>query len=68
MKKERISLPNLVYIAAFVIGIILFASVWEAIGSTGSSAAVLAGLAGVVVAVMAFRIWNDFKNQDPNDE
>jgi len=68
MKKERIHLPNLAYIAAFVIGVILFALLWKAIVGVASSAAVLAGMAGVAVTVIAFRTWNGFKNQDRKDE
>lgn len=61
-------MPNLAYIAAFIIGVILFASLWKSIGGLASSAAVLAGMAGVAVAVLMFRIWNEFKNQDHKDE
>ena len=68
MKKERIHFPNLASIAAFVIGVILFALLWKTIGGVASNAAVLAGMAGVAVAVIAFRFWNGFKNQDRKDE
>ena len=68
MKKERIHFPNLASIAAFVIGVILFAAFWKAIVDVASSATVLAGMAGVAVAVIAFRFWNGFKNQDRKDE
>jgi amino acid permease len=68
MKKESIHFPNLAYIAAFVIGVILFAAFWKAIGGAASSAAVLAGMAGVVVAMIAFWSWNELKKQDRKDE
>jgi len=68
MKKEKIHLPNLAYIAAFVIGVILFASLWKTFGGMVSSAAVLAGMAGVAVTVIGFWVWNESKNQDRKDE
>jgi len=58
MKRERIHIPNLSYIAAFVIGVILFASIWKAWFGSASSAVVLAGMAGATVAVTAFWLRN----------
>lgn len=68
MKKERSHLPYLTYITAFVIGVILFASLWKTILGAASSSAVLAGMAGVAIAVTAFWIWNEFKNKDRKEK
>lgn len=46
MKQERIHSPDLSYIAAFAIGVILFASF-----GTASGTIALAGVGGVAVAV-----------------
>jgi len=61
MKSTGIHLPNLSYIAAFIIGVILFASFWKTLFGAASSVVVLAGMAGVVVAVCIFWLWNEFK-------
>jgi hypothetical protein len=67
MKHARIHLPNLSYVAAFIIGVILFASFWKAWFGSASSAVVLAGMAGVVVAVATFWLRNEFKNSKDKD-
>ena len=54
MKPERIHMPNISYIAAYIIGVILFAVFWKMMFNSASSAAVLAGMAGAAVAVIAF--------------
>lgn len=64
MKHESIHIPNLSYIAAFVIGVILFASIWKAWFGSASSTVVLAGLAGVAVIVTAFRIRNEIQHRN----
>lgn len=56
MKVSRIHLPNISFIAAFVIGVILFAAILKSLFGTASSAMILAGMAGVAVAVSVFRI------------
>ncbi|WKZ35015.1 MAG: hypothetical protein QY332_15475 [Anaerolineales bacterium] len=56
MKASRIHLSNISYIAAFVIGVILFAVFMKSLFGTASSAMVLAGMAGVAITVTAFRI------------
>jgi hypothetical protein len=62
MKHTRIHIPNLSYIAAFVIGVILFASIWKVWFSSTSSAVILAGMAGVVVAVTVFWLSNEIQH------
>jgi hypothetical protein len=42
------------YLAALVIGAILFAVVWKAFFESASSAVVISGIAGVVMAVILF--------------
>ncbi len=59
MKSTGIHLPNLSYIAAFVIGVILFATIWKIFFGAASSMVVLAGMAGVVVAVCVFWLQNE---------
>lgn len=59
MKHEKIHMPNLSYIAAFVIGVILFAVIWKILFSSASSAVVLAGMLGAVVAVTVFWLRNE---------
>jgi hypothetical protein len=56
MKVSRIHFPNISFIAAFVIGVILFAVFMKSLFGAASSAMVLSGMAGVAIAVTAFRI------------
>ncbi len=63
MKHTNIHMPNLSYIAAFVIGVILFAVFWRMLFGSASSVVVLAGMVGAAVAVTAF--WLRNKNQHP---
>lgn len=56
MKASRIHLSNISYIAAFVIGVILFTVLMKNFFDTASNAMILAGMSGVAVAVTAFRI------------
>ena len=68
MKHERIHIPNFSYIAAFVIGVILFASIWKVWFGSASGAVVLAGMAGVAVAVTVFRIGNEIKHRNNKEK
>lgn len=67
MKHARILTRNLSYIAAFIIGVILFASFWKAWAGSASSTIVLAGMTGVAVAVTIFWLRNEFKNAKDKD-
>jgi preprotein translocase subunit SecY len=67
MKHQRIHMPNLSYIAAFVIGVILFAAFWKEIIGSASSAIVLAGMAGVGIAVITFWIRNEIHRRNNKD-
>jgi hypothetical protein len=62
---KRSKLPLLSYMAALVIGAILFAVLWKWLFGSASSTVVIAGIAGVVIAVSVFLLWNEFKK--PND-
>ena len=64
MKHERIYIPNLSYIAAFVIGVILFAVFWKAWFGSATSVMVLAGMAGAAVAVTAFWLGNEIQHRN----
>ncbi len=59
MKRQRIHMPNLSYIAAFVIGVILFAVIWKWLFGSASSLTVLAGMAGVATMVTVLWIRNE---------
>jgi hypothetical protein len=64
MKHARIHLPNLSYVAAFVIGVILFASFWKAWFGSASSSIIVAGMAGVMVAVAVSWLRNENHNRN----
>lgn len=59
MKHTKIHMPNLSYIAAFVIGVILFAVIWKMLFGSVSSAVALAGMLGAVVAAIVFWLRNE---------
>jgi hypothetical protein len=63
MRKSR--LHAISYLAALVIGAILFAVFWKWLFGSASSAVVFSGITGVVIAVSIFLLWNIFKK--PND-
>ena len=67
MKHARIHMPNLSYVAAFIMGVIIFATIWRAWFGSASSSIVLAGMAGVVVAVTIFWLRNELKNPKDRD-
>jgi len=64
MKHERNHIPNLSCIAAFVIGVILFASIWKVWFGSAFGVVVLAGMAGVAVAVTVFWLGNEMKHHN----
>jgi drug/metabolite transporter (DMT)-like permease len=64
MKHAKVHMPNISYIAAFVVGVILFAVVWKLMFNSASSAAVLAGMAGAAVAVIAFWFRNEHHGKE----
>lgn len=68
MKHKRIHMPDLSYIAAFLIGVILFALIWKAWFGSASSAVVLAGMAGVIVAVTAFWLRNEIQHRNNQEK
>lgn len=61
MKHAKIHMPNISYVAAFIIGAILFAVFWKMMFNSASSAEVLAGMAGAAVAVIAFWFRNEYQ-------
>ena len=58
MKHEKIHMPNLSYIAAFVIGVIIFAVLWRMLFGSASGLMVLAGMIGAATAVTIFWLRN----------
>ena len=59
MKHAKIHMPTLSYIAAFVIGMILFALFWKMLFGSASSPVVLAGMIGAAIAVTFFWLRNE---------
>lgn len=68
MKHQRIHMPSLSYIAAFIIGVILFAVFWKTLMGTASSMVVLAGMVGAAVAVAVFWLRNENQHHIKKDE
>ncbi len=68
MKHERIHIPNLSYVAAFIIGVILFAVFWKAWFGEASNLVVLAGMAGVAVTVTAFWLRNEIQHRNNKEK
>ena len=68
MKHARIHIPYLSCVAAFIIGVILFASIWKAWFGSTSSTVVLAGMAGVAVIVTVFRIRNEIQHHNNKEK
>jgi len=68
MKHERIHIPNLSYIAAFIIGVILFVVFWKTWFGSAFSAVLLAGMAGVAVAVTVFWLGNEIKHRNNKEK
>lgn len=68
MKHQRIHMPNLSYVAAFVIGVILFAVFWKGLFGSASGLVVLAGMVGVAVAVAVFWIRNEIQPHKPKEK
>lgn len=65
MKKNSPHLTS--YLAALVIGMILFATFWKWLVGPASSVVFLAGTMGVMVAVTLYLVYNRIKHSD-NDE
>jgi len=65
MKKTRLHLLS--YLAALVIGVILFATFWKWLFGSASSAVVMSGIMGVAIAVILFLVWNEFKKPKDDD-
>lgn len=62
------SKPHLVsYLAALLIGVILFAAFWNTLSGSASSPVVIAGTVGVATAVILFLLWNRTKKTGSDD-
>lgn len=59
MKRQQVHMTNISYIAAFIIGAILFAIFWKLLFGLASSLVVLAGLIGAATAVTLFWLRNE---------
>lgn len=54
-------MPNPSYIAAFVIGVVLFAVFWKMLIGSASNVVVLAGMVGAAAAVTVFWLRNEIQ-------
>ena len=63
---KRVRAHILSYLAALVIGAILFAVFWRSMFGSASSGVVISGIAGVVVAVIIFLLWNEYRKPKDN--
>lgn len=62
MKRRQIHMPIVSYLAAFVIGVILFAVFWKSFFGSASSLMILAGMAGVATMVAVLWIRNEMQH------
>ncbi|MCK6568206.1 MAG: hypothetical protein AB1509_01220 [Chloroflexota bacterium] len=62
MKHEKIHMPNLSYIAAFVIGMIFFAVLWRMLFGSASGLMVLVGMIGTATTVTIFWLRNEYQH------
>lgn len=62
MKHQKIHMPNISYVAAFIIGVIWFALLWKVFFGSAVSLIVLAGTAGVAVSVTFFWIRSEIEH------
>lgn len=67
MKPIKIHMPNLSQLAAFVIGVILFAVFWKMLFGSASGLVLLAGMIGAAVAVALFRLGIVYQNHLKKD-
>jgi len=58
MNNHKTNLHTVAYICAFVIGVILLWSIGKAWLDFESKLVVIAGVVGVAVSVIIFRVWN----------
>jgi hypothetical protein len=64
MKGSQIHFSTYSFLAAFIIGVILFATFWKSWFGSASGGVVLAGMAGVAVVVSSFWIRNELKHRN----
>lgn len=67
MKQSRNPHSNISYISAFVIGVLLFATFRRPLFGFTSTSILIAGIAGVAVAVIVFWLWNEIKRSKDSD-
>lgn len=68
MKPQKIHMPALAFISAFVIGVILFATFWKMLFGSASGLVILAGMAGTAVAVIVFWFRNEIQHRNDQDK
>jgi hypothetical protein len=61
-------MSNLSYIVTFVIGTILFASIWKTWFGSASNVVVLIGMVGVAVAVTLFWLCNEIQQRNNKEK
>lgn len=68
MKPQKIHMPALAFISAFVVGVILFATFWEMLFGSASGLVILAGMAGTAIAVIVFWFRNEIQHRNDPDK
>ena len=68
MRNKKSNLPTITYLAAFILGAILFWSFGKNWLDLESSPVFLAGLIGVAVSVLLFAAWNMIHNSKNKDQ
>lgn len=66
--KHHIHGSNLFWVAAFVIGVILFATIWKGLFGAASSLTVLAGMLGVATMITVFWVRNELQRHKPKEK
>ena len=68
MKNNKANLPAIIYVSAFLIGVILFWSFGNDWLNLESGLVFLSGLIGVAVAVILFGVWNIIRHSNNKDK
>jgi hypothetical protein len=63
-KKNQVDLPGIVYIIAFLIGVLIFLLFGETLFGVKPEPLWIAGLMGLSVSVIVFWVWRKIHNQN----
>jgi len=68
-EKDQVKLPGIVYIIAFLIGVLIFLLFGSSLFGIKPEPTWIAGLMGLSVAAIVFWVWGETqKNKDDNDD